>query len=331
MNPDLSIIIPVYNQAPYVANMLDSIARQKGLITEIIVIDDASTDNSLEVTENWAKNNPRCKILALRQPERQYALAARIKGIQAASAPDIMFADADDILLGTKRLARVLAQKKECGAELAHFRTQMTTSDGRFIGEVDFDNLLNIGFLHGKTMLDLYTQKKWPPGELWGKIYSKELLLRVIQSVEDNIIIYRLDTVLSLLAIFSAKSYLGCEEFVYEYKISNSWPLQKFVQRMHDFPISIANMFTVCKKANVAQFHVASYLNNFFYNFIAWNAGKMCDEFEAAITSGEDADELLNSLEEYIDLDTLLAETLFSAQRNASKIHNCLNRILHEF
>lgn len=330
MNPDLSIVIPVYNQAPYVANMLDSIARQTGLLTEIIVIDDASTDNSLEVIENWAKNNPGGKILALRQPERQYALAARIKGIQAASAPDIMFADADDILLGTKRLARVLAQKMECGAELAHFRTQMTTPDGRLIGEVNFDNLLGVGLLKGDEYLGAFTDKSWPPRELWGKIYSKDLLCRVVPLL-GNATRYRLDTVLALLAMLAAKSYLGCEEFIYEYTTSDSWPLLKFAQRMHDFPPNCASMVAMGDISASALHYAEKYIQKFENPFIAWNAGKMCDEFEAAMASGEDEDDILNSLEEYIDLDTLLAETLFSTQRNASKIHNCLNRILHEF
>lgn len=330
MNPDLSIIIPLCDQAQYIGRMLDSIAAQEGLRPEIIVVDDVSTDGGGGVVERWAEEHRDVLLKLLRQPKRQYALAARLAGIGAATAPDIMMADADDRLLGTRRLARVLARKREYGAELAHFRTQMTEPGGRLISEANFDNPLTLGALQGRPYLEAFTAKSWPPSELWGKIYSLNLLNRVIPLLGDAQR-YRLDTILACLAMLATKSYLGCEEFIYEYKTSDTWPLLKFVQRMHDFPLNTASMLATGTISDTVLHYAKKYIDNFWLPFIAWNAGKMSDEFERALTSGKDVDELLSSMEGYIDSKALIAETLFSTTKNASKIHNCVNRILHEF
>ncbi len=89
----VSIIIPCYNNARYVAQTLKSALSQSYPHLEIIVIDDGSTDKSAEKIRPYAD-----RITFVRQPNRG-APAARNHGLRLAKGSLIKFLDADDILL----------------------------------------------------------------------------------------------------------------------------------------------------------------------------------------------------------------------------------------
>ncbi len=94
----LSIIIPVYNVAAHLDKCLASIAHQnliKGSY-EIILIDDGSTDLSLEVAQNWAEKFPEIKII--RQTNQGQSVARNV-GLNQAAGEYIWFIDADDYIL----------------------------------------------------------------------------------------------------------------------------------------------------------------------------------------------------------------------------------------
>ncbi len=94
-NPKVSVIIPVYNVENYIIKCLDSIINQKLYEIEIIVVNDGSTDNSLQIVESFAKNNDR--ILILSQINRGLS-EARNTGIKYSKGEYIYFIDGDDYL-----------------------------------------------------------------------------------------------------------------------------------------------------------------------------------------------------------------------------------------
>lgn len=89
----VSIIIPCYNNARYVGQTLRSALSQSYPHVEIIVIDDGSTDKSVEKIRPFSD-----RITLIRQPNRG-APAARNHGLRIAKGRFIKFLDADDILL----------------------------------------------------------------------------------------------------------------------------------------------------------------------------------------------------------------------------------------
>src|SRR5690554_7984530 len=93
--PKISVIIPVYNKAPYLEQCLNSVINQTYKNLEIIIIDDGSTDNSLEICEKYRKKDERIQLIS---QENQGVSVARNKGIQKASGEWIYFLDADDYL-----------------------------------------------------------------------------------------------------------------------------------------------------------------------------------------------------------------------------------------
>ena len=94
----LSIIIPLYNCAPYIGTCLDSILQQ-GLAAdeyEVVVIDDGSTDGGAEVVNAYSAQHPNIRLV---QQENGGVAAARNRGISEARGEYIEFVDADDRLL----------------------------------------------------------------------------------------------------------------------------------------------------------------------------------------------------------------------------------------
>ena len=56
MTPRFSIIVPLYNKAPFIRKALESIASQTFQDWELIIVDDGSTDNSLEVVHEYIRD-----------------------------------------------------------------------------------------------------------------------------------------------------------------------------------------------------------------------------------------------------------------------------------
>lgn len=86
-----SVIIPLYNKAPYIAKAIESVLGQTYRDFEVIVIDDGSTDQSLEVVKTFENKS----ITIISQPNSGVS-TARNNGVKLAKHPYICFLDADD-------------------------------------------------------------------------------------------------------------------------------------------------------------------------------------------------------------------------------------------
>ncbi|MFA9457607.1 glycosyltransferase family 2 protein [Halalkalibacter sp. AB-rgal2] len=89
----VSVVIPLYNAERYVGACLNSILSQSLKEIEVIVIDDCSTDNSLEIVKYFNDN----RLIVLRNEENQGVTKALNRGINLASGEYIARMDADDI------------------------------------------------------------------------------------------------------------------------------------------------------------------------------------------------------------------------------------------
>jgi len=91
----ISIIIPVYNVAPYIQKCLQSIQQQTYRELEIILVDDGSTDNSGQICDEFSALDRRFRVL---HKENGGVSSARNAGIDLASGQYIAFVDPDDYL-----------------------------------------------------------------------------------------------------------------------------------------------------------------------------------------------------------------------------------------
>ena len=93
--PLISVIVPVYNVAPYLRQCLDTIINQTYTNIEIIIIASTSTDNSVEICEEYAKKDGRITLL---HSEPRGLSDARNRGIEASHGEYLSFIDSDDYI-----------------------------------------------------------------------------------------------------------------------------------------------------------------------------------------------------------------------------------------
>ena len=119
----ISVVIPVYNQAPYLAECLDSVLAQTLRDIEIVCVDDGSTDGSERLLEDYAARDPRIRVL---RQKNAGAGRARNCGIGKARGEFIAFMDADDMypdanVLEDMYAAAVANDAKACGGSFMEF------------------------------------------------------------------------------------------------------------------------------------------------------------------------------------------------------------------
>ena len=121
-NERVSVVIPCYNQARFLGDAIESVLHQTYPHFEVIIVDDGSTDNTLEVAARYPQVRIICQV-------NQHVSAARNNGAEASSGTYLVFLDSDDRLLphalavGVKQIqdhpecAMVFGQHREIAAD----------------------------------------------------------------------------------------------------------------------------------------------------------------------------------------------------------------------
>lgn len=95
-NPDIAVIIPVYNTAEYLPKCMDNVLDTNFKSMEIILVDDGSTDGkSPSLCDDYAKADPRVRVI---HKENGGLQSAWIEGVKASTANYLSFIDSDDWL-----------------------------------------------------------------------------------------------------------------------------------------------------------------------------------------------------------------------------------------
>lgn len=121
-----SIIVPVYNVAPFLAQCLDSVTGQTFSDYEVWVVDDGSTDGSGVICDRYAQKDSRVHVI---RQENQGLSGARNTGLQHAQGQWIAFVDSDD-WISTDYLEVVSRRIQKTPAELYCFNSCKMCEDG---------------------------------------------------------------------------------------------------------------------------------------------------------------------------------------------------------
>jgi teichuronic acid biosynthesis glycosyltransferase TuaG len=127
MQPLVSVVIPCFNAAAYVATTLQSVLGQTWQALEVIVVDDKSTDTTAQLVSGIAAQDPRVRLLAL--PHNAGAPAApRNRGTEAARGEWVAYLDADDIWHPHKLELQMRALREQgglmCSTQMKDFRDE---------------------------------------------------------------------------------------------------------------------------------------------------------------------------------------------------------------
>lgn len=119
--PLVSIIIPNYNRAHLLKDVINSVVKQTYKNIEIIVVDDASTDNSINILKEIQKNNK--KLTIKRLEKNSGANICRNKGVELSNGEYISFLDSDDYFKKDKieKQISVFTEKEDVGFVVTGF------------------------------------------------------------------------------------------------------------------------------------------------------------------------------------------------------------------
>ena len=122
----VTVVVPIYNVAPYLADCLDSIAGQTHRALDVILVDDGSTDGSETIAERYAEQDPRFRLV--RQPNGGLG-NARNNGAALANGDYLAFVDSDDVLAPTA-YELLVGSLEQTGSDFATGRFRRLTTVG---------------------------------------------------------------------------------------------------------------------------------------------------------------------------------------------------------
>ncbi len=172
----ISVIIPVYNREAFLDKCISSVLNQKDVETEIILIDDGSTDKSSEIIERYAEMNS--NIVTIHQ-KNQGVSAARNAGLDICNGDYIFFLDSDDSLPEDSLINLLNA--------ITEFKTDICIGNHcRFYenGEVEYQNeipdSLKNKIVKPLDILSLmYMEYSYLWVVAWGKLYKRNVFDKI--------------------------------------------------------------------------------------------------------------------------------------------------------
>lgn len=167
MDPLVSIITPTFNSERFIAQTIQSVEAQTYSNWELIIVDDASSDNTLQIINSFQERESRIKIYQL--TINSGAGVARNKGIEMAQGDFIAFLDADD-LWKAEKLSEQLQFMQERKALVSYSSYDLIDENGNSLNkkvkalpEIKINKLLKSNYIGNLT--GVYNAKKL------GKVY----------------------------------------------------------------------------------------------------------------------------------------------------------------
>lgn len=207
---DLSIVIPVYNVEKYLRECLESVYAIN-LLKEVILVNDGSIDNSLQIAEEFAEKYPKETVL-ISQKNRGLS-AARNVGLEKARGEYIYFIDSDDFL-DSKAFESFFYKIQGTDLDILHGNVfQYYEKENRVVKE---DIPVKTGIRTGEDFVyEMYNRKCYRE-VVWLNIYRRKFLLEEKLCFVERLL-YE-DTLFSFLAFWKAKKIGYEEEFFYYYR-----------------------------------------------------------------------------------------------------------------
>lgn len=113
----MSVIMPAYNAEKYIEEAISSVVSQTHENWELLILDDCSTDRTVEIAERFAGLDARIRLL--RNPQNMGVAKTRNRGLDLAQGEWIALLDSDDVWHRDK-LEKQLALAAQAGAELVY-------------------------------------------------------------------------------------------------------------------------------------------------------------------------------------------------------------------
>lgn len=243
--PEISVISPVYNAHSHLTECLNSIAKQTLSNYEVILINDGSTDNSLDLLEEAATKDRRIRVVS------QFncgAGTARNRGIELAKGKRLIFIDSDDQFATDHVFADLVEAMNRTGAEICGGSLSLIEPSGKIQPNLLFRCSFNT----------VYAEKDVPLKEIWSDygwirfMYDSQLFSD--KSIRFPQLLWYEDPVFFLKAISKTNGYHVIPTDVYHYRVGHknvTWTAPK----TRDLLIGMKNNLRAAERLEMGELY----------------------------------------------------------------------------
>ena len=217
--PKISVLIPVYNVSSYLAECLNSIINQTEKDIEIICVEDGSTDNSLQILQEYAQKDSRIHVII--HSENMGLCQTRKDAVHAATGQFCIFVDSDDFL-SLDTCEKLYFKMTECGVDILQFNTEVIPSENTSSSMVEWvtefmkpsmekitdDHLVNACFVDHKFNCNLCN-----------KIWKTSICKEAYSWIKNGHYVSAEDRYATFILSYFSKSYAGTLDIYYHYRL----------------------------------------------------------------------------------------------------------------
>ena len=174
----VSVVVPIFNADKYLDKCITSILNQTFSDLELILVNDGSTDTSLNLCLKYQKKDSRVIVI---DKQNEGSIATRRKGVEAAKSNYVMFVDADD-WIDKKMIETLYIETINNNTDITVCNMYKVLGNSNLIkrknNSVYFkeDKLYDKEQIMGELIVAFFHGHPFP-ANLWGKLYKKDLIL----------------------------------------------------------------------------------------------------------------------------------------------------------
>lgn len=169
MNPEISVIVPVYNVEKYLCSCIDSILAQTFTDFELLLIDDGSKDKSGKICDEYARKDRRVKVF---HKENGGVSSARNLGIDESNGEYLFFVDSDDIISSSYiDLFVNCIRKNDSVCVVCKYTNRLSLLKNQ-VDSVKIKEMTSSEFLD-----EIWISEGKLDGYLWNKIFKRKFLI----------------------------------------------------------------------------------------------------------------------------------------------------------
>lgn len=254
--PLVSVIVPVYNAEKYLRRCIESILNQDYRNLELILINDGSRDNSLQICREYASSDPRVTVID--KPNGGVS-SARNAGINIAKGTYITFVDADDFVSET--YLSDFRASDDCDIYVQGYTREIPGKSPRINANVyelsfDFAELINMLFYSNMILMS------------WGKLF-KTSIVHTNKILFHEGISYGEDRIFNVEYLSNCKTFKVAKKHGYHYTFENPVALTRirhsakslleYVQLLRPLFLNLLNKYTLDPKVSASA--------NLLYNY----------------------------------------------------------------
>lgn len=274
----ISVIIPVYNVEAYLECCLESIINQSYKKMEIILIDDASTDNSGEICDQYAKKDSR--IIVFHNPQNMGVVYTRSIGFQYAHGDYISCVDADDWIDLDAYLHIVdKIHKHSPDAVLFGFYKEYQGCSEEMKEQLE-KGLYKTNELSEYIQIDSFFYTPFITQTLWNKVFKRDLVKKHELIVPRDMNMFE-DAVLTYLCLSETETICIMDNCFYHYRSRKGSAVFLENEKNYNSCVSGVKVLSEAFQKNIFSNSKTKhlFLDFIFYNLLSCSPDKLFSSY----------------------------------------------------